>query len=377
VQGEVRPTENGSLHRRLADGGGDVTEGHLKCLSPWNWDNLSITPPTGFTGVFDLSVSATATEAVTGQSANRSLALTVTVLPADVASPIVLDLNGDGIRTVGLNGSTGRFDLLNTGEAIRSAWISPEDGFLAIDANGNGIIDDRSELFGSAIGEGFEKLGTFDTNLDGQVDARDARVGEIKIWQDRNGNHRTDAGELANLADFGIGSLSTRYVMVPEVQNGNWLLERGAATLRDGRQIAMADAYFEVGKQTTLPQPVALVRRDEEDRGASIIVRSEPAHPILPLGPSPILIGGGANRPIERQDRIGPVPVIDWTGSSTSLFGDSDEGEARKKEKSKQARGGWLAEFLGIGKSANEKDLVTQTGLKVTLAKTNPASTLK
>src|SRR6266568_9052063 len=34
VQGEVRPTENGSLHRRLADGGGDVTEGHLKCLSP-------------------------------------------------------------------------------------------------------------------------------------------------------------------------------------------------------------------------------------------------------------------------------------------------------------------------------------------------------
>jgi len=32
VQGEVRPTENGSLHRRLADGGGDVTEGHLKCL---------------------------------------------------------------------------------------------------------------------------------------------------------------------------------------------------------------------------------------------------------------------------------------------------------------------------------------------------------
>ncbi len=103
----------------------------------------------------------------------------------------------------------------------------------------------------------------------------------------------------------------------------------------------------------------------------------KPAHPILPLGPSPILIGGGANRPIERQDRIGPVPVIDWTGSSTSLFGDSDEGEARKKEKSKQARGGWLAEFLGIGKSPNEKDLVTQTGLKVTLAKTNPASTLK
>ncbi len=54
----------------------------------------------------------------------------------------------------------------------------------------------------------------------------------------------------------------------------------------------MADAYFEVGKQVTLPQPAAaLVRREPEERGASIIVRSEPSPPALPIGPSPILIG--------------------------------------------------------------------------------------
>jgi len=50
-----------------------------------------------------------------------------------------------------------------------------------------------------------------------------------------------------------------------------------------------ADAYFEVGKQVTLAQPAAaLVRREPEDRGASIIVRSEPSPPALPIGPSPI-----------------------------------------------------------------------------------------
>jgi len=62
--------------------------------------------------------------------------------------------------------------------------------------------------------------------------------------------------------------------------------------------------------------------------------------------------------------------VIDWTASSTSLFGDSDEGDARKKDKGK-GRGGWLAEFLGIGKPANQKDLAQQTGLKITLAETH------
>ena len=43
--------------------------------------------------------------------------------------------------------------------------------------------------------------------------------------------------------------------------------------------------------------------------------------------------------------------------------------KAKKKDKGK-GRGGWLAEFLGIGKAANQKDLAQQTGLKVTLNRT-------
>ena len=61
--------------------------------------------------------------------------------------------------------------------------------------------------------------------------------------------------------------------------------------------------------------------------------------------------------------------MIDWAASSSSLFADADEGDARKKDKGK-GRGGWLADFLGIGK-AHQKDLAQQTGLKVTLSRTN------
>jgi hypothetical protein len=87
--------------------------------------------------------------------------------------PIVLDLNGDGVQTLALGATTGTFDLMNTGTAVRSGWISADDGFLAMDTNGNGVIDDRSELFGGAVGEGVAKLAQLDTNRDGVVDARD------------------------------------------------------------------------------------------------------------------------------------------------------------------------------------------------------------
>jgi len=68
----------------------------------------------------------------------------VTVLLASITSPIVVDLNGDGVRAVSLAKSVGRFDLLNTGTPILSGWISADAAFLAVDTNANGVIDDRS-----------------------------------------------------------------------------------------------------------------------------------------------------------------------------------------------------------------------------------------
>jgi hypothetical protein len=327
-------------------------------VTAWALDNLYITSASGFTGTFDLAISATATEGVTLETATHAVTLTVTVVPANIQSPIVIDLNGDGVKTVSLKDSTGTFDLLNTGDAIGSGWVSAEDGFLAIDTNGNGTIDNRSELFGGAVGEGHAKLQTFDSNHDGKVDAKDERFGELKVWQDRNGNHRTDAGELHSLADVGIASLSARYTMVPEEQNGNWLLERGSATKADGTRLDMADAYFELAKPTE--KPAAPLTRREEDRSATITIRSEPASPALPLGPDPILLGAGTNR-LQRN----PAPMIDWSGSAQSVFG--DESDALKKHKGRQ-KNGWLSEFLGL-KSTAKQDLVEQTGLKITLTR--------
>ena len=165
-------------------------------ISQWQRDRLSITAPTGFTGTFALQVTATANETASGDRASTTIALTISVLPTNLASPIILDLNGDGVQTLDMNATDGRFDLLNTGTAVRSGWISQGDAFLAIDSNGNGMIDNRNELFGGEVGEGFAKLASFDSNGDGQVDKSDARFNELRLWQDRDSDHQTDAGEL-------------------------------------------------------------------------------------------------------------------------------------------------------------------------------------
>jgi hypothetical protein len=62
--------------------------------------------------------------------------------------PLILDLNGDGIKTTSVSGGV-CFDSNADGFAEETGWITPGDGLLCMDRNGNGIIDDGKELFGN------------------------------------------------------------------------------------------------------------------------------------------------------------------------------------------------------------------------------------
>ena len=163
-------------------------------------------------------------------------------------TPIVLDLDGNGIQTIAREDSGGKFDLLGTGAGIDSGWISSGDAFLAVDIDGDGKVTSVAELFGGySKGDGFAKLESFDSNGDGFVDAKDAAFGDLRVWQDLNGNHQTDDGELRSLSEAGVTSLTVDFVELPAIdEQGNLHLERSSATLADGSSIDMADVYFNV-----------------------------------------------------------------------------------------------------------------------------------
>jgi hypothetical protein len=63
------------------------------------------------------------------------------------ATPLVLDLGGDGIKSTPLSDGV-QFDLLATGNRIPTGWVGEKDGLLVRDINQNGLIDSGAELFG-------------------------------------------------------------------------------------------------------------------------------------------------------------------------------------------------------------------------------------
>jgi hypothetical protein len=175
-------------------------------------------------------------------------------------TPIAIDLNGDGIHTIARGDMHGSFDLLGTGKAIQSGWLSKADGFLAIDSNSNGSIDNISELFGgTGKGSGFAKLASYDSNADGVVNASDAHFASLLIWQDANSNGKTDAGELISLAAAGVTGLNVGYTELPFLDaNNNLHLERSSVTMSNGKTADMTDVYFNVAASDAAAAGVTL-----------------------------------------------------------------------------------------------------------------------
>jgi hypothetical protein len=195
------------------------------------------------TETFSLKISEAGGVALTNNTLNVTIADKSNVL---YISPIALDLNGDGIQTIGTEEGV-LFDILNTGTAVNTGWISKGDAFLAFDQNHNGTIDNRSELFGGGVGEGFDSLASFDSDGDGVVNANDTMFGDLQLWQDKNSNGFTDAGELSSLSAHGVTALNVNHANTfTEDAQGNILGESSTA-IKDGQSIAMVDVYFKLG----------------------------------------------------------------------------------------------------------------------------------
>jgi RTX calcium-binding nonapeptide repeat (4 copies) len=127
--------------------------------------------------------------------------------------PLVIDLDGDGIETISLRDSRAYFDVDGDLFREKTGWLKGDDGFLVLDANANGRIDDISEMFGNRFQGGYAELAAYDTNAlggngDGKISVADLIWSELKVWQDRDRDGETDAGELKSLSALGIREIS-------------------------------------------------------------------------------------------------------------------------------------------------------------------------
>lgn len=112
--------------------------------------------------------------------------------------PIVIDFNGKGAE---LSDEKFSFDLDSDGTEDQISMLKKGSGYLALDKNNNGKIDDGSELFGTKSGDGFADLKQYDENDDGKIDSEDSIYDKLRIWR------KNDEGddELVGLGEAGVG----------------------------------------------------------------------------------------------------------------------------------------------------------------------------
>lgn len=127
---------------------------------------------------------------------------------ARVQDPLVVNFGDGGVQLEPLRFA---FDLNADGRDETVPLLGAGSGFLALDRNANGTIDDGRELFGPHSGDGYAELADLDGDGNGWIDEGDAAYGELRIWvRDASGAH-----SLLGLADRGVGALSLAHAESP------------------------------------------------------------------------------------------------------------------------------------------------------------------
>jgi hypothetical protein len=126
-----------------------------------------------------------------------------------MTDPLVINLDSN---TASVSDQKFYFDLDSDGKQEEISSLSQGSGFLAYDKNGDGVINDGSELFGTKSGDGFKDLAAYDEDGNGWIDENDDIFNKLKVWtKDENGNDRLLDLKEANVGVIYLGSANTQF----------------------------------------------------------------------------------------------------------------------------------------------------------------------
>lgn len=174
--------------------------------------------------------------------------------------PLIIDLGETGIELCELSNGV-NFDLDNNGYAEKTAWIGTIDGFLALDRNENGIIDNGGELFGDQVdigdrmlsSSGFEALSILDENEDGVIDEKDDYYKMLLVWVDSNHNGYSEPNELNLLDYYGIKEIQLDHIngSVIDENTGTMMTESAKVVYQDNSETVISEFWFPVNASDT------------------------------------------------------------------------------------------------------------------------------
>lgn len=154
---------------------------------------------------------------------------------ANLCDPLVINLD---VGSAELRDQKFFFDLDADGVEDEIAMLGSGSGYLALDKNHDGKINDGSELFGTSSGDGFKDLAQYDLDGNGWIDENDPIWSQLKIWtKDENGEDVLYTLKEKGVGAIYLGSASTDFSLVGSNgdtngvirKTGIFLYENGAA----------------------------------------------------------------------------------------------------------------------------------------------------
>ncbi|MEZ4384118.1 MAG: calcium-binding protein [Nannocystaceae bacterium] len=169
----------------------------------------------------------------------------------DCNTPLVVNFEREPLRFEA--GAAAAFDINGVGECLSTDW--PTLPWLALDRDGNGVIDSGRELFGSgtrlASGDradhGFTALRELDADGDGKITAADPAFAELVLWSDLDGDRRGELRELIPVAEVNLVAIDLAYDRLVECDDrGNCGAERSAFEFRDASGLVRSGEIVDV-----------------------------------------------------------------------------------------------------------------------------------
>lgn len=126
------------------------------------------------------------------------------------------------------------FDLDNDGKSEEISFAGKGSGFLALDRDGDGKINNGSELFGTASGDGFADLAEYDDDGNLWIDENDSIFKDLRVWvRDSDGNDRLIDLESADVGAIYLGNASTEFSLKDDTHNTNGIIQKTGIYLKE------------------------------------------------------------------------------------------------------------------------------------------------
>ena len=126
------------------------------------------------------------------------------------------------------------FDLDSDGDEEQISFAGKGSGFLALDKNGDGKINDGSELFGTCSGDGFKDLAAYDEDGNGWIDENDSVFSKLKVWtKDENGNDYLIDLKKADVGAIYLSNADTQFSLKDDENNLNAEIKKTGIYLRE------------------------------------------------------------------------------------------------------------------------------------------------